>query len=46
MRIREHKLLTESGGELGGSWGGGGWMEGLKYHKILPAINFLSLVFN
>ena len=40
MRIREHKLLTESGGELGG------WMEGLKYHKILPAINFLSLVFN
>ena len=23
MRIREHKLLTESGGELGGSWGGG-----------------------
>ena len=44
MRIREHKLLTESGGELGG--GGGGWMEGLKYHKILPAINFLSLVFN
>ena len=43
MRIREHKLLTESGGELGG---GGWWMEGLKYHKILPAINFLSLVFN
>ena len=42
MRIREHKLLTESGGELGV----GGWMEGLKYHKILPAINFLSLVFN
>ena len=44
MRIREHQLLTESGGGVGG--GGGGWMEGLKYHKILPAINFLSLVFN
>ena len=44
MRIRKHKLLTESGGEFGG--GGDGWMEGLKYHKILPAINFLSLVFN
>ena len=24
MRIREHKLLTESGGELGG----GGWVDG------------------
>ena len=45
MRIREHKLLTESGVELGGG-GGGGWLEGLKNHKILPAINFLSLVFN
>ena len=45
MRIRKHKLLTESGGEFGGG-GGGGWMEGLKYHNILPAINFLSLVFN
>ena len=44
MRIREHKLLTESGGGVGG--GGGGCLEGLKYHKILPAINFLSLVFN
>ena len=44
MRIREDQLLTESGG--GSRGGGGGWMEGLKYHKILPAINFLSLVFN
>ena len=44
MRIREHKLLTESGGGVGG--GGGGGLEGLKYHKILTAINFLSLVFN
>ena len=25
MRIREHKLLTESGVELGG---GGGWVDG------------------
>ena len=39
MRIREHKLLTESGGELGG----GGWMEGLKYHKIFTADQFFYL---
>ena len=29
MRIREHKLLTESGGELGGGGvGAGGWVDG------------------
>ena len=28
MRIREHQLLTESGGELGGVGGGGGWVDG------------------
>ena len=27
MRIRKHKLLTESGGEFGGE-GGGGWVVG------------------
>ena len=28
MRIREHKLLTESGGELDGEGGGGRGVDG------------------